>query len=524
VIDLFRPVQLRSSLENPTTWLIDAFGGGGLSKAGARVNASTALEWVFDAVQVRSQTLAALPFKLFRQKSNGDRELAVKHPLYALAHDSPHPDLTSFEARNLLNSHLDLRGNAYAQIVRNNGGKIVRLVPLHPDRVRVKRARDYTADGLRPLIYEVTNAGLGGTKEFSSFDILHLRGFTTDGINGLSPLRIKAETLGLAIAANEHASRMFSNGARPAGVLEHPGKLDDNGRKNLRQSWDAIHGGVENVGKVAILEEAMKFHEVGLSNEDAQLLESRKYSRTEIASMYRVPPHMLGDLERATFSNIEQQSIEFVVHCMLPIVTNWEQRCNQSLLSESEQGEFFFRFNVAGLLRGDLQSRYNAYRVGLGRAGEPGWITVNDIREAEDMNRVADGDRLYSGITPTDTSKTARSLSPLLTDGLGRALRKEAKALRAIVRKPDAAREVDAFYVEHRRYVLEVLSPVCTCARTLGVALPSAESVAEKLIADSRSEILPALADPARVESSLVSWETTRAAAVAADILESIAA
>jgi HK97 family phage portal protein len=494
-----------------------------MTKSGARVNPNTALEWVFDAVQVRSQSLASLPFKLFRTKSNGDKELATKHPAYRLAHDSPHPDLTSFEARNMLNSHLDLRGNAYAQIVRDNGGRLRRLVPIHPDRVVVKRSREFTADGLRPLIYDVTNEGFGGTAQLSAFDMLHIRGFTSDGIVGLSPIRVKAETIGLGMAATEHAARMFSNGARPSGILEHPGKLGDEGLKNLRSSWQAIHGGVENSGKVAILEENMKFHEVGLSNLDAQLLESRKYSRTEIASMYRVPPHMLGDLDRATFSNIEQQSLDFVIHCMLPIITNWEQRWNQSLLTEEEQGEYFFRFNVAGLLRGDQKSRYEAYRIGLGRAGEPGWITVNDIREVEDMNRVEGGDTLFSGVDPNAQAKTTRSLAPLLIDGLGRGLRKEAKALRAIVRKTDAAKEVDTFYGEHRRYLLEVLSPVCACARGLGVKFPSAESVADKLIGDSRSEILPALADPARVESTLVSWETTRAAGVAADILDSIA-
>ena len=187
----------------------------------------------------------------------------------------------------MLNAHLDLRGNAYAQIVRNRGGRIIRLVPIHPDRVQVKRVANYNSEGLRPIYYEVSNEAFGGVARLTDFDILHLRGYDR-WVCGISPVRIKAETIGAAIAANTHASALFANGARPAGVLEHPAKLGDPGMENLRKSWQATHGGAQNSGKIAILEEGMKFHEVGLSNEDAQLLESRKYSRTEIAAMYRV--------------------------------------------------------------------------------------------------------------------------------------------------------------------------------------------------------------------------------------------
>ena len=505
---LSRLIHHRSSLASPEPWLIDFFGGGGVTKSGERVTPVTALEWVFDAVQVRSQTLAALPLKLFRVKANGDKVPAVGHPLYGLLHDQPHPDLTSYEARNMLNAHLDLRGNAYAQIVRNRGGRIIRLVPIHPDRVQVKRVANYNSEGLRPIYYEVTNEAFGGVARLTDFDILHLRGYTTDGVCGISPVRIKAETIGAAIAANTHASALFANGARPAGVLEHPAKLGDPGMENLRKSWQATHGGAQNSGKIAILEEGMKFHEVGLSNEDAQLLESRKYSRTEIAAMYRVPPHMLGDLERATFSNIEQQSIEFVVHCMLPIVKNWEQRLNVSLLSEDERTEYFFAFNLAGLLRGDMKSRYEAYRVGLGRAGEPGWLTQNDIRESEDMNRIPGGDKVFSGIESNAPKTTRAVISPILSYALGRALRKEAKALRTLWKKKAEGDELTRFYTDHRRYLLEVLDPVAQAARALDAKF-DAEQVADEMIAHSRGEV-DALADEAAAERTFARWETVR--------------
>lgn len=523
MIELFTPLERRSGLANPDAWLVDFFNGGHSSMSGVRVSPDSALghSAVFACVQVRSQTLASLPLKLFRRGKNGAKETAIDHPAYSLVHTSPHPQLTSFEFREMMNGHGDLRGIGYAQIVRDGGGRVRRLVPLHPDRVRPVRAEQANADGIRPLSFEVTNAGLGGTVRLAESEILRIPNFSLDGVHGLSPIGIARESIGLALAADEHAARMFSNGARPAGVLQHPGKLDDPGRKNLRESWQAVHGGVSNTGKIALLEEGMKFENIGLTNADAQLLESRKYSRTEIASLWRVPPHKIGDLERATFSNIEQQSIEFVQDCMLPLCVRWEQRLDMSLLSEGERGEYFFKFNLAGLLRGDTKSRYEAYRIGLGRAGEPGWITVNDIREVEDMNPVKGGDVLFTGIAP-DLSKTARAaLEPLFTDAIARALRKEAKAVRAIVKRADAAAELDRFYGEHRRYLIEVLAPLSAALRQMDVAhAPDPNAIAGQLINESRADLgqLPAEGDA--LETKLVAWETTRGGTTAAEILK----
>lgn len=513
--DVFQLFERRSStLSSPAPWLTDFFSGGP-TKSGLSVNPGTALEWVFDAVQVRAQTISALPLKLFRGKDGGDKEPATGHPLYRLLYAQPHPDLTSMEARGMLNAHLDLRGNAYAQIVRDNGGRIRRLVPLHPDRVIPRRSPTPTPDGLYPLYYDVANVGFGGVVKLDASEMLHLRGFSLDGVVGLSPVRLKAETLGIGMAANEHAARMFSNGARPSGVLEHPAKLDEAGRKNLRESWAAVHGGAGNSGKVAILEQGMKFSDIGLTNIDAQLLESRKYSRAEIAAMYRVPPHMLGDLDRATFSNIEQQSIDFVTHCILPIISNWEQRLNVSLLTEEEQQDYFFTFNLAGLLRGDMKSRYEAYQIGR----QNGWLSANDIRAVEDMNRIKGGDTY---LTPLNmTAQTAReAIAPLLTDALGRAFRKEAKAMRAIVAKADAAAEMDRFYGDHRRYLLETIAPVLSAARSLALDLDPAESIADRIIAESRDAVTLTLRDGgAQNERTFTSWETTRAANLVTSLL-----
>lgn len=508
--------ERRSGLANPAAWMVDAFGGGA-SKAGVRVSPDSAMQLsaVFACVQVRAQTLAALPLKLIERSKAGDKIPAVAHPLYRILSVSPHPQLTRFEFIEMMSGHLDLRGNAYAQIVRNGAGDIVRLVPLHPDRVTVRRSPKFAADGTRPLLYDVTNPGFeGGQATLTEFEMLHLRELSGDGVLGYSRIKLACDTLGLALAADEHAGRMFANGARPAGVLEHPGKLGDAGAKNLRDSWQAIHGGVANTGKVAILEEGLKFHEIGLSNEDAQLLQTRKFSRSEIASIFRVPPHKIGDLEKATFSNIEQQSIEFVQDCMLPTCVRWEQRLGLSLLSVEEQARYFAQFNLAGLLRGDMKSRYEAFAIGRTN----GWLSANEIREVEDMNRIKGGDTY---LTPLNmTAQTARSaLEPLLTDALARAFRKEAKALRAISKKPtaEAAPEIDRFYAEHQRYLLEILAPLATAARHLGVDTLHPDAITAQVISDS-TEALRVNAG-ANVESILVVWESSRASATAASLL-----
>lgn len=523
MIDLFRPIERRSSLANPEGWLVDLFGGG-TSKTGLRVNADTALavSAVLACVSVRSQTLASLPLKLFRLLPNGDREPATAHPLFPLVSSSPHPDLTRFEFSEMMQGHLDLRGNCYAQLVRDEGGRIRRLVPLHPDRVVVRRSSVVTSDGRRPLVYEVHNAGLGGTALLDASQILHVRDFGGDGIVGYSRIRVACESIGLAMAADEHAARMFSNGARPAGVLEHPQKLDDNGRKNLRDSWQAMHGGVGNTGRVAILEEGMKFHEVGLSNEDAQLLESRKYSRAEIATIFGVPPDRIGaESSSSTYANVEQRQIQFMLDCVIPMTERWQQRLDLALLSEEERRTYFFKFNLAALIRGSLLDQYNAFRIGLGRAGEPGWITVNDIRDTLDMNRVTGGDTLFTGGQSDD--KLARAtLRPLFVDSLARALRKEAKAVRAIVKRTDATAELEKFYADHRRHLVEVVAPLSEALRELGAAtVPDPAAVAAQLIDESRADLQRIDSGQLPPEDTFLAWETTRAACTVSQILAS---
>ena len=279
-------------------------------------------------------------------------------------------------------THLLLWGNAYAQIIRNGKGEIIALYPLMPNRMMVDR------DDKGQLYYQYNTSKddaptMKGTMvNLKPSEVLHIPGLGFDGLVGYSPIAMAKNAIGMAIACEEYGARFFANGAAPSGVLEHPGTIKDPAR--LRESWTATFGGSSNANKVAVLEEGMKYTPISISPEQAQFLETRKFQINEIARIFRVPPHMVGDLEKSSFSNIEQQSLEFVKYTLDPWVVRWEQALQRTLLSEEEKKTLFFKFNVEGLLRGDYASRMNGYAT----ARQNGWMSANDIRELEDLDRI----------------------------------------------------------------------------------------------------------------------------------------
>ena len=221
--------------------------------------------------------------------------------------------------------------------------------------------------------------------------MLHIPGLGFDGLVGYSPIAMAKNAIGMAIACEEYGAKFFANGAAPGGVLEHPGTIKDPQR--VRESWQSTFGGSGNANKIAVLEEGMKYTPIGISPEQAQFLETRKFQINEIARIFRVPPHMVGDLEKSSFSNIEQQSLEFVKYTLDPWVIRWEQSIQRTLLSKDEKAAYFVKFNLEGLLRGDYQSRMNGYAIGR----QNGWMSANDIRELENLDRIPaeDGGDLY---------------------------------------------------------------------------------------------------------------------------------
>ena len=365
----------------------------GNSISGKRVNERSSMQMtaVYSCVRILSEAVAGLPLHFYRYTDNGGKEKAADHPLYFLLHDEPNPEMTSFVFRETLMTHLLLWGNAYAQIIRNGKGEVIGLYPLMPDRMGVER------DSKGQLYYEYTVSMedaptvKGSTVVLPPTEVLHIPGLGFDGLVGYSPIAMAKNAIGMAIACEEYGAKFFANGAQPSGVLEHPGTIKDPTR--VRESWQSTFGGSHNANKVAVLEEGMKYTPISISPEQAQFLETRKFQINEIARIFRVPPHMVGDLEKSSFSNIEQQSLEFVKYTLDPWVSRWEQSMARSLLTAEEKKKYFVKFNVDGLLRGDYQSRMNGYAVGR----QNGWMSANDIRELENLDRIPEevGGDLY---------------------------------------------------------------------------------------------------------------------------------
>ena len=408
----------RDKPQNRTVGSSYTFFMGGTT-SGKPVNERSAMQMtaVYSCVRILAEAVAGLPLHLYRYTDTGGKEKAVDHPLYLLLHDEPNPEMSSFVFRETLMTHLLLWGNAYAQIIRNGKGEVLALYPLMPNKMSVDRDEN----GQLYYTYQRSNEEAptmeGASVKLKPTDVLHIPGLGFDGLVGYSPIAMAKNAIGMAIACEEFGAKFFANGAAPSGVLEHPGTIKDPAR--VRDAWQSQFGGSSNSGKVAVLEEGMKYTPISISPEQAQFLETRKFQINEIARIFRVPPHMVGDLEKSSFSNIEQQSLEFVKYTLDPWIIRWEQSMARVLLSLDEKKEFFIKFNLEGLLRGDYQSRMNGYSI----ARQNGWMSANDIRELENLDRIPteqggdlyliNGSMLplgsagaYADINPTETEET----------------------------------------------------------------------------------------------------------------------
>jgi len=385
---------------------------------------------VYSCVRILAEAVAGLPLHLYRYTETGGKEKAVDHPLYLLLHDEPNPEMSSFVFRETLMTHLLLWGNAYAQIIRNGKGEVVALYPLMPNKMTVDRDENGQLYYTYQRSNEEAHTMEGSSVKLKPSDVLHIPGLGFDGLVGYSPIAMAKNAIGMAIACEEFGAKFFANGAAPSGVLEHPGTIKDPSR--VREAWQSQFGGASNSGKVAVLEEGMKYTPISISPEQAQFLETRKFQINEIARIFRVPPHMVGDLEKSSFSNIEQQSLEFVKYTLDPWIIRWEQSMMRVLLSFDEKKEYYIKFNLEGLLRGDYQSRMNGYSI----ARQNGWMSANDIRELENLDRIPteqggdlyliNGSMLplgsagaYADINPTETEVTETDEEPHSEEVLG---------------------------------------------------------------------------------------------------------
>lgn len=379
--DMLHPEQYitretRASLASPDTWLLNEQGGP--SSSGVNVSQSTALNFsaVFAAVRILSETIASLPLVTYRRTAKG-KARATKNPAYELLHDAPNPETTALAFREALMGHVLTWGNGYAEIRRDGSGMPRELWLIPPDIVTPMRSPEGR------IVYEVR---VGSDRvRLDRDDVLHVAGLGYDGIIGYSPIRKLRDAIGLGISAENAQSAFFANGSRPSGALKFPGKLNDDALRHIRESWRGSYQGSGNTGSVPILEQGLEWQSLGIPPEDAAYLETRRWQLREIAAAYRIPVHMLGDMSAgASYASIEQMSLEFTMYSLRPWLVRIEQELNRKIFRLAGDRDHFAEHLVDGLLRGDVATRYNAYKVGR----EGGWLSVNDIRRLENMDTV----------------------------------------------------------------------------------------------------------------------------------------
>lgn len=495
--------------------------GAGLATAsGITVTPQVALTFtaVYAAVRIKAESIAMIPLPLLERMPDGGKRRAIGHPLYPILHDLANPETTAYEFRETLQGHLETWGNCYAEVVWDRNGYPSALWQIPPNRVTVTRDNGQ-------LIYEIDVPG--GEKAYLRPPyIMHIRRLSHGGKVGLSPTKLGKQAIGTGLAAEQYGASFFGNSAIPSGVLEHPGILGDGAYDRIKNDWAAQVGGLSNAQRTAILEEGMKFHEIGLPPEQAQFLETRKFQVAEIARLFRVPPHMMADLDRATFSNIEQMSQEFLTYSLNPDLVNWEQVIYRDLLLPSERGRYFAEFLRAAVVTADIQSRYQSYAT----ARQNGWLSANDIRQMENMNRVDGGDvylvplnmipaDMAASMGSSSTADSARAHTlvtdaerrtieageqrsrnvalerrrlmlayrPIYEDAFGRVLRREANDVGNAARRLLAQRstvELDAwlseFYQEHKAFLQKHFRPVLDSYAALVTEMVAKERGAEE--------------------------------------------
>ena len=422
---------------------------GSLTTAGIRVTADTAfnVSAVYAAVRILSETVAQVPLIVYRRTANGGKERAENHPLFSLLHDQPNPWQTSFEWREMMTGHLALRGNAYNEIISGPRGAVDQLIPLHPDRVTVKQLDN------KRLAYEFRPVE-GPARILNQDEVFHIKGLSSDGIMGISPISLMRESIGLALATEKYGAGLFTSDGAIRGVLTHPGQMSPEGRKNLKSTFSK-----GAAGGTALLEEGLKWEKIAMTAEDAQFLMTRKFQINEFARWFNIPPHLLRDLDKATFSNIEQQAIDFVLYSMMPWFRRWEQAITRDLILAPQT--FFAEFLIDGLLRGDTKSRYAAYASAITN----GWMTRNEARIKENLNPLTglDVPLAQANMTPVQSRAELQDRSSkIFVNVVERIARKESKAIaKAIERHIHSVAQLklwaETFFPDHAAHFAESL-------------------------------------------------------------------
>lgn len=443
-----------SNARNPDDWMWETFGGK-KTASGERVSEKNALKLsaVWACVNVISQTTSSLPLNIYRSRKDGGKDKLTKHPLQRLLHDAPNPDMTAMLFRETLQAHTLTWGNGYAEIVRNGAGRPVELWPIDPSTIEAKR----TDAGA--LFYQIRNTDT----KINPMNILHIPGMSFDGVVGYSIIRMAREGLGLTSASEKFGAALFGNGAIASGVLSIPGELGDEAYNRLKKSLNEEHVGAGKSHKPMLLEGGLQFTQTSIPPDDAQFLETRKFQTEEIARWFNVPLYKIKNLDKATFSNIEQQAIEFVVDTIRPWLVRWEQEIKRKLLMPSER-DVFAEHKVDALLRGDTKARYAAYHTGR----QAGFLSVNDIRAFENMNPIEGGDIYLTPLNMADAATVGDDdtdpdgeddsvADALLMNACTNVATKEFKAIEKNIGRDGFDGFIDKFFGKHTTFMAEML-------------------------------------------------------------------
>ena len=396
---LFSKHEKRWHPSNPDRWFLGQ-ANGLETTSGARVNEETALSWTALSTGIRAlcDDIASIPLNVYKRLEGGGKEIDRSHQLFPVLHDSPNEEMTSFEWRSVTQAHIIGWGNAYSEIIRNQRGRIIELWPINPDRVKLQRNKR------KKIVYRITlprdeTGGVAGHVMMRRDQILHIKGFSINGLFGRSLIQDHREAIGLGLATEEFAARFFGQGASPTGILEHPATISEDAQERLKNAYDNEYSGLTRAHRIMLLEEGMKWHQVTVDPEKAQFLGLRQFQVTEAARILKMPPHKVGDLERQTFTNIEHLGIDYLVHTLRPWLVNWEQRMRKSLLAPGDT-KTVIEFVVEGLLRGDSITRAKFYQSLFNMAS----ISPNEIREKENMNPFEGGDKRYIQLNLVDVT------------------------------------------------------------------------------------------------------------------------
>lgn len=476
-------------------------------------DAAMRLTAVYACVRVLAESVSMLPFVLYTEGADGSKKPNKKHWLYRLLAVRPNDFQNPMEFREMMQMHAALRGNAFAEIVSNGGGVVTDLIPIHPDRITVEML------GETNWRYVVANAD-GSTRIITRGRMFHLRALSCDGVVGINPIAAARESIATGLSAQQYGYRYFDNDATPGGWIEFPGQFkDDEQRRIFREQWQRQQAG-RNRHKTAVLEMGMKYNPIQITNQDAQYLETRKFSVSEIARLFRIPPHMIGDLEKATFSNIEQQSLEFVVHTLTPWLVRWEEAIRYAFL-EADDG-LNVEFPTRSLLRGDAAARSAYYHNGI----LDGWMVRNEARKFEGLDPIdgldeplrplnmveeneaetVNGSPAATPDDPQDDPDPDNAGDPTQPDNANarmyalafaaadRVARKETAMVQAALRASDPNAAMREAYVKHADFIAAALSVPreaanAYCAEQFGFAMANKDCEVETFAETSRLKL-----------------------------------